>query len=116
LIKTLFLLILVIILAHLSLRALNKYMSKDGRLIRVIERVPVGNNSYLAIVEICDSYYLMSLTPKDNRLLKELNKKDLENQLSKLELDRINATNISFLKEGRRLIDSKISKWNEGKN
>ncbi|NLL80712.1 MAG: flagellar biosynthetic protein FliO [Tissierellia bacterium] len=84
-IQTILVLILVIILANLSLKLLNRKMSQNSRMIRIVERINVSNNSALAIAEICGKYYLMSFTDKANTILRELDKDEVENYLDDYE-------------------------------
>ncbi len=84
LIQTIILLLIVIGIANISLRYLNKHMKKHNRLIKVIERVSISNNSSIAIVEICGDYYLMSFTSADNRILKKLEKEKMEDIIKEI--------------------------------
>lgn len=84
-IQTIVLLLLVIGIANISLRYLNKHMNRHNKLIRIVERVAVGNNSSLAIVEICGDYYLMSFTASDNRILERLDTKKAEEMVKIVE-------------------------------
>ena len=84
-IQTIIVLIVVIILANLFLRFLNKNMVVNKKMIKIIERVNVSNNSALAIVKICGNYYLMSLADKDNRVLKGLDEDEVESYLDDFE-------------------------------
>lgn len=84
-IQTIIVLIIVIILANLSLRFLNKKMAQNSKMIKILERVNVSNNSALAIAEICGRYYLMSFTDRDNKILRELDKDEVENFLEDFE-------------------------------
>lgn len=77
-IKTTFVLILVIFLANILLKYLNKYNQQSNRAIKIIERVSVFSNSAIGIVEICGAYYLMSFSEKENRILKELDKEEIQ--------------------------------------
>jgi len=84
-IQTLFVLIIVIILANISLKLLNKNMNKNSRIIKVVERTSVSTNSSLGVVDVCGTYYLMSFTDKDNKILKELNSEDVDQVLNEKE-------------------------------
>ena len=77
-VQTIVVLALVIVLANFSLKYLKTQMTKQNKLIRVIERASINNNSALAVVEICGKYYLMSFTNNDNKILRELDEEDLE--------------------------------------
>ncbi len=83
-IQTIAVLIIVIILANLFLRILNKNMTRTQKIIKIVERTYVFNNSALAVVEICGKYYLMSFTDKDNKILRELEKDEVESYLDQL--------------------------------
>lgn len=80
-IQTIVVLIIVIVLANISLKFANKFMLKQNKIIKVVERVSVNNNSALSVVNICGSYYLMSLTGSENKILKELDKDEVESVL-----------------------------------
>lgn len=84
-IQTIVVLIIVIILANLFLRFLNKNMVLNKKMIKIIERVNVSNNSALAIAKICGKYYLMSLTDKDNKILQELDQDEVASYLDDFE-------------------------------
>lgn len=71
--QTIIVLVLIIFLANI-LKYLNKYMHKQNKIIKVVERTSVFNNSAIGIVDICGIYYLMSFTDKENKILKELKK------------------------------------------
>ena len=77
-IQTIIVLIIVIFLANISLRLLNKYMHRSKKIIKVVERTSVFSNSALGIVDICGTYYLMSFSDKDNKILKELKSEEVE--------------------------------------
>ena len=79
--QTLVVLSLVIVLAHVSLKLLNKYMIKQNNIIKVWEKTTVNTNSSLGIVEVSGKYYLMSFTQNENKILKELNAKEIEEML-----------------------------------
>lgn len=76
--QTIFVLGVVIVLANLSLKLLKNQMSKQNKIIKIIERVSINTNSALAIVEICEKYYLMSFTNNENKVLKELDGESIE--------------------------------------
>ncbi|MEW8973753.1 MAG: flagellar biosynthetic protein FliO [Tissierellaceae bacterium] len=88
LLKTIVVLIIVIGIANISLRVVNKNMKKHNRIIKTIERVPVGNNSSIGIVQICGDYYLMSFSGSDNRILKELDREKVEDMVKEIESSR----------------------------
>ncbi len=76
--QTIVVLLIVIALANLTLKYLNKHLKKQNKIIKVIERVSVNNNSALSIVEACGKYYLMSFTGTENKILKELDTEEIQ--------------------------------------
>lgn len=76
--QTLIVLSIVILLAHISLKLLNKYMIKQNRIIKIWEKITVNTNSSLGIVEVSGKYYLMSFTQSENKILKELQEDEIE--------------------------------------
>lgn len=97
-IYTIIILILVIVIANISLRFVNKNMIKHNRLIKIIEKVGLSNNSSIGVVQICGNYYLMSFTGADNKILKELDKDDVEDIIKNIEENRDFDIGGSFLK------------------
>ncbi|WFA07888.1 flagellar biosynthetic protein FliO [Tissierella sp. Yu-01] len=79
--QTIIVLVIVIVLANLFLKLLNKNMIRNQRIIKIIERTNVFNNSAVGIVQICGKYYLMSFTDRDNKILKELDEVEVESYL-----------------------------------
>jgi len=63
-------------------------MTKHNKIIKVVERIAVNNNSSLSIVEICGIYYLMSFAGDDNKILKELDKEEIERIISEFEKNK----------------------------
>lgn len=81
--QTFIVLIIVIALAHISLRLLNKYMVKQNKIIKIWEKTSVNNNSSIGVIEVTGNYYLMSFTQNENKILKELEKEEVEEILKK---------------------------------
>lgn len=69
----------VIICIYISLKLGGKYMGKfnNGSIINVIEKVPLSQNAFLAIVSIDGKPYLLSCCDKQIQLLMELDKEVL---------------------------------------
>ena len=85
LIQTVMILIIVIFLANFTLKYLNKHMSANNKIVKIIERVAVNKNSYISVVEISGKYYLMSFNENSNEILKELDKKEIKELLEEFE-------------------------------
>lgn len=116
-VQSLLVLVFVIFLAHTILRSMGKYTSKQNRLIKIIERVGVNNNSAISIVEICGKYYLMSFSQNENRILKELDDLEMKDLISQIQADE-NNFNTSFV-DGIKTFTGRYKKtdtyWNEGR-
>lgn len=71
-------LVIVIWLANLALKYLNKYSNHKTRLIQIIERISVSKTSSLAIVKIVDTYYLMSFSENTSETLHKFSQEEAE--------------------------------------
>lgn len=81
-------LIVIIWAANYGLKYLNTFMTKKNQVIKVIDRTPTSKSSALSIVEIADTYYLMSFTDTRNEILKELTAVEKEKITSSIEEKR----------------------------
>ena len=79
--KMIFVLILVILIANVTLKFLNSKINSKGRMIKIIEKISVDAHSSIGIVQIMADYYLMSFTEKENLILKDLSKEDVDKYL-----------------------------------
>lgn len=73
----------------LSLKAANISKSKY---INVVDKMMLGQNKYLAIVEISSKYYLLSITDNSINIIKDLDELELkvtENATENLEFNKI---------------------------
>lgn len=78
LLQTIIVLLIVIYLANLTLKFLNRKIQRQSTMIQIIQKQQVTQGSSIAVVKILDAYYLMSLADGENRILKELEEKDVE--------------------------------------
>ena len=101
-VKMVFVLILVILIANVSLKFLNTKINSQSRMIRILEKVNVDAHSSIGIVEIMSNYYLMSFTEKENNILKELSKDQVEEYLAKFENEVSYKKKIDFSKLTKR--------------
>lgn len=83
--KSVVALIVIILAANYGLKYLNTFMIKKNQVIKVIERTPISKSSALSIVEIADTYYLMSFTDTRNEILRELTAAEKEKITSSIE-------------------------------
>lgn len=81
LIKIFIFLPLIIIMIYVVLRYQGKYLMKmgNGKLVKVIERVPVSNKSSLCVVLINEKPYVISSTDDKIEILMELPSESLGN-------------------------------------
>ena len=87
-IQSILVLVLVIALANFSLKLLNKHIKYQNKIINIVERVSVSNSSSICVVKIIDSYYLMSLSNGENKIIKELDGEDIEEHLKEIQESR----------------------------
>ena len=78
LLQTIIVLLIVIYLANLTLKFMNRKIQRQTTMIQIIQKQQVTQGSSIGVVKILDTYYLMSLAEGENRILKELEKKEVE--------------------------------------
>lgn len=78
---------MIIFLIILSAKYGGRYLNKlgSGKLIKVYERVPLSQNSFLSVVSIAGKPYIISNTQNDVKILLELSQDDLEVYKNNLE-------------------------------
>ena len=64
-------LIVVVWVANIALRYLNKLSIHDKKSIQIVERISVSKASSLAIVKIVNDYYLMSFSDNSTETLQK---------------------------------------------
>lgn len=74
----------IILLIYITLKFGGKYMGNmsSGRVIRVIERVQLSQNSFLAVVIIDNKPYVISSGDKGINILKELEGTSIEKYMN----------------------------------
>lgn len=102
LLKTIFVLIGVILLANYILKYLNNFMLKQNKAMKIHEKLTVGNNSSIGIVEIMGDFYLMSFTNNENTILKELEKSEVEKYLKEKNLEENKDLKNIWRNEGKK--------------
>jgi flagellar protein FliO/FliZ len=80
---------IVIVLIYVTLKFGGKYMNSmsNSKLIKVVERVQLSQNSFLAVVIIDNKPYVVSSGDKGINILKELDESTLENMKNKNTFD-----------------------------
>lgn len=99
-------LVVVIWLANVVLKYLNKYSNHATKSIQIVERISVSKTSSLAIVKIVGNYYLMSFSENSSETIKQFSEAEVKEIEAKLALqeasDPVNAVkefDFSRLKE-----------------
>lgn len=86
--KTIAFLLAIIFLIRISLTYLNKHTQNQSKSIEIVERLSVGKESSLSIVLVCKKYYLMSMTPTSNELIKELDEEEVRDLVTQKHLEQ----------------------------
>lgn len=86
--KFLVLLPLILLLIYITFKYGSRYMGRinNGRIIKVLERVPMGQNSYLAVISIAGKHYVISGGEKGNQILLELDETVMKGYQSNISL------------------------------
>ncbi len=71
-IRVIAVLMLIIFLANYSLSYLNRFMTKRNTQMKIIEKLVIGKNSTLSIIQVCSKYYLVSSNENKSEIIKEL--------------------------------------------
>jgi len=67
--------------------------------MNIVDRIMLGQNQFLAIAEINNKYYLLSITEKEINIIKELDDFELKNDEKKEEGIDFNKVLGKFLKK-----------------
>lgn len=67
--------------------------------MNIVDRIVIGQNKYLAIAEITNKYYLLSITEKDVNIIKELDDFQLNHEEEKQEVMDFSSIINKFLKK-----------------
>ena len=78
--KIIILLPAVLLLIYISFKYGGKYLSNmnNGRLIKVYERVPLSQNTFISVVTIAGKPYIISNTNNEVKILLELDDEKLD--------------------------------------
>ncbi len=74
-------------------------LASRSRYMNIVDRIVIGQNKYLAIAEITNKYYLLSITEKDVNIIKELDDFQLKHEEEKPEVMDFNSIISKFLKK-----------------
>lgn len=86
--------VLVLFLTYYSTKWIStKYTLADkSKYMNIVDKIMLGQNKFIAIVEIDKKYYAISITEKDINILKELDdfqRLDEENQSNQIQFNKI---------------------------
>ena len=81
LIQTFLALAFVLGLAYVVLRIGKKVTNGNTTYVRIIEKTMLTNQSFLAVIKVGGDYHLASVTSGEVKILKDLNKEEIEEVL-----------------------------------
>lgn len=70
---------------NICLKTLGKYTNQSKKNFRIIQKIAVSKTSSIGIVQVIDTYYVMSFSENHNEILKELNDYEVAQLLDSLE-------------------------------
>lgn len=103
--KSIVFLVIVILLIQIVLSYINKFNQAQSKNIEIIEKLTINKDSSMAIVLVCGSYYLMSLTPTSNQLIKKLN----EFEVREIQIQQM--VDVEFQQKKQEQLVSLGQKW-----
>lgn len=100
----------VILLAYISLKFTNTYLSgqNQNKNIQVIEKVPIQNKSSLCLVKIGENYMVIGISENNFQVLKTLEENEIKNdkiQKGKIGFAEVFHFNIKNNKKGKKKND-----------
>lgn len=86
--------ILVLFLTYYSTKWISKKTNviNKSKYMNIVDRIMLGQNSYMAIAEISNKYYLLSITESQVNIIKELDDfqiKDEEEKQTNMDFSKI---------------------------
>jgi flagellar protein FliO/FliZ len=96
----------VILLAYISLRLTNQYLTKhnQGKNIQVLERTPINNKASICVVRIGEEFMVMGISENSFEVIKTLDQdevKDYVNSNTNINLAEAFNININKFKKGK---------------
>lgn len=82
--RTIIFLIIIIFMINICLKYMGKYTNQSKKNFRVIQKILVSKTSSIGIVQIIDTYYVMSFSESRNEILKELDEYEVAQLLNSL--------------------------------
>lgn len=76
-IKMVIFLLIILYLISQSLKFLNKQINPENEILQVIQRISVSKTSSIAIVQMFNKYYVMSISEQQNQIIKELSEEEV---------------------------------------
>ncbi|MGO2084106.1 flagellar biosynthetic protein FliO [Vagococcus sp.] len=117
LLKGIFFLIIVVMLAHFSIRYFSRFLTKQSQNIEIIDRLVIGKDSSLCIAKICNTYYLMTVSQNKVEIVRELDGREVadiknkQDQREKKEIEKLTNYQQAIQSVASR-IESKFRKRN----
>lgn len=76
-IKMVIFLLIILYLISQSLKFLNKQINPENEILQVVQRISVSKTSSIAIVQMFNKYYVMSISEQQNQIIKELSEEEV---------------------------------------
>lgn len=78
--------VLILYLSYVFTKLVGKgmVMKRGGSCMKIMDRLPLGQDKAVAVVHVGSHYYLIGITSSQITLLEKLEEKDLSNELSSM--------------------------------
>ncbi|MDC7953965.1 flagellar biosynthetic protein FliO [Liquorilactobacillus mali] len=113
--KTIIFLIIIIFMINICLKFLGKYTNQSRKNFRVVQKIVVSKTSSIGIVQIIDTYYVMSFSENRNEILKELSDYEATRLLNSLENSKKNENSSKNFKQVLQDMNDKIQELKKRK-
>ncbi|KRN30739.1 flagellar biosynthetic protein FliO [Liquorilactobacillus mali] len=113
--KTIVFLIIIIFMINICLKLLGKYANQSKKNFRIIQKIAVSKTSSIGIVQIIDTYYVMSFSENRNEILKELSDNEVAQLLDSMENPKESENNGKNFKQILQEMNDKIQELKKRK-
>nr|WP_272845864.1 flagellar biosynthetic protein FliO [Liquorilactobacillus mali] len=100
---------------NICLKFLGKYTNQSRKNFRVVQKIVVSKTSSIGIVQIIDTYYVMSFSENRNEILKELSDYEATRLLNSLENSKKNENSSKNFKQVLQDMNDKIQELKKRK-
>lgn len=100
---------------NICLKLLGKYANQSKKNFRIIQKIAVSKTSSIGIVQIIDTYYVMSFSENRNEILKELSDNEVAQLLDSMENPKESENNGKNFKQILQEMNDKIQELKKRK-